>query len=226
VHDLSQKLPFGNEYFDGVYCSHVIEHLPKGSVQMFFRECHRVLLPGGVLRTVIPDLERIARIYLEMLDGALRGESEAQKKYEWIVIEMLDQLVRNQSGGEMLKYWRQNPMPAEHFVIERTGSEVLNLLKIVRGASSDPGTTADPEGPADPEKIGAFRLSGEIHQWMYDRYSLRGLLEESGFEAIKQCKADESAIPDFNSYLLDIEKGGSIRKPDSLFMEAVKPSSI
>jgi hypothetical protein len=35
----------------------------------------------------------------------------------------MDQMVREESGGEMLKYWQQNPMPAEEFVIERTGRE-------------------------------------------------------------------------------------------------------
>ena len=39
---------------------------------------------------------------------------------------------------------------------------------------------------------------------------------------IKVCKADELRIPKFNAYLLDIEVNGSVRKPDSLFMEAVK----
>ncbi len=158
-----------------------------------------------------------------MLDGSLRGDVEAQKKYEWIVIEMFDQMVRDQSGGEMLKYWQQNPMPAEKFVIERVGSEALNAIHRLRISPVSHGAASVPEGSADPGKIGSFRISGEVHQWMYDRYSLKGLLETAGFSAIKQCRADESAISEFNSYLLDIENDGSVRKPDSLFIEAVKP---
>ena len=71
-------------------------------------------------------------------------------------------------------------------------------------------------------KIGKFRLSGEIHQWMYDKYSLGKLLKETGFKNIKVCNSFESSIPDFNKYHLDIEEDNSIRKPDSLFMEAIK----
>jgi hypothetical protein len=73
---------------------------------------------------------------------------------------------------------------------------------------------------SDLQKLSQFRVSGEIHQWMYDRYSLSKLLAETGFSNIRQCKADESDIPNFRSYLLDTEENGMIRKPDSLFIEA------
>ena len=67
-----------------------------------------------------------------------------------------------------------------------------------------------------------FRNSGEVHRWMYDRYSLSRLLTESGFINIQICQADESSIPDFNTYELDTCQG-KVRKPDSLFIEATKP---
>jgi hypothetical protein len=68
---------------------------------------------------------------------------------------------------------------------------------------------------------GLFRESGEIHRWMYDRFSLQRLLIHAGFVDAKVCEADKSAIPDFNSYDLDIH-GEIVRKPDSLYMEGVK----
>jgi hypothetical protein len=57
---------------------------------------------------------------------------------------------------------------------------------------------------------------------MYDRFSLRRVLEQSGFRDPRRCAADQSRIPEFASYDLDTV-GGRVRKPDSLFMEAVKP---
>ncbi len=69
--------------------------------------------------------------------------------------------------------------------------------------------------------IGRFRLGGEIHQWMYDRYSLGQLLAKNGFVDIKVVNADESNIPNWNSFGLDII-GDKVRKPDSLFIEARK----
>ena len=69
---------------------------------------------------------------------------------------------------------------------------------------------------------GLFRNSGEIHRWMYDRYSLSRLLTQSGFTNIQVCQANESAIPNFNIYELDTWQG-KVRRPDSLFIEATKP---
>jgi hypothetical protein len=70
---------------------------------------------------------------------------------------------------------------------------------------------------------GLFRRSGEVHLWMYDRYSLRQVLEIAGFMKVRRCQAAESYIPGFQDYQLDTVNG-QVRKPDSLFMEAIKPS--
>jgi hypothetical protein len=57
---------------------------------------------------------------------------------------------------------------------------------------------------------------------MYDRISLKTLLENAGFHKVRVCTATESLIPDFKQYNLDTDEVGKIRKPDSLFMEAIK----
>ena len=227
VCDVTRGLPFADGVFDGIYHSHLLEHLPKRVAPIFLRECFRVLKEGGIARVVVPDLECIARLYLEYLEGALVGDEQAQKRYEYIVIQMLDQMVRDQPGGELLKYWRQERMPAESFVIERSGSELLNALrKLGRepdrasgcGCSASRGLGDEPKA----SQVAEFRLSGEIHQWMYDRYSLGVLMEAAGFDHIEVHRGDTSDIPDFNSYLLDLEADGSVRKPDSLFVEGRK----
>ena len=223
-YDLTRRLPFAESEIDVVYHSHLLEHFRKDQALCFLAECFRILKPGGLIRISVPDLEQIVRAYLELLDGCLQDDEIAKKQYDWIVIEMFDQMVRNQSGGEMLKYWQQNPMPAEDFVIQRVGSEALNFINLVR--NSTPSSEVKRQNSSkedDPFEIGVFRLSGEVHQWMYDRYSLKVLLTQAGFIEIRQRSADESSIKDFNSYFLDIESDGSIRKPDSIFMEAVKP---
>ena len=150
------------------------------------------------------------------------GDEEAQNRYEWIMLELFDQMVRNVSGGEMLEYWKQAPMPAESFVIERMGSEVLNVITNIRNNKNKYIENPKGKSSSNPQKTGEFRLAGEIHQWMYDRYSLGALLRQVGFKDAKVCLANESQIPNFVSYLLDIETDGSVRKPDSLFMEGRK----
>ncbi len=227
AHDLSQGVPCEDNSFDVVYHSHLLEHFSRSYALLFLKECFRVLNAGGVIRVVVPDLEQIVRWYLTLLGQAQGGERDAQDRYDWILLELFDQMVRNTSGGAMFKYWQQNPMPAESFVIDRVGSEVLNVLKNIRNSASGHKTGAkvgDLQEPLvlDPQQIGQFRLSGEIHQWMYDRYSLGKLLQQAGFTEVRGCRANESQISNFNAYLLDIEPDGSIRKPDSLFMEGQK----
>ncbi len=224
AHDLTKGIPFDSAAFEAVYHSHLLEHFTKDYAPQFLAECFRILKLGGIIRIVVPDLENIVRMYILLLEKSLKGDEAAQERYECIMLELFDQMVRNTSGGAMLDYWRQNPMPAEDFVIERLGSEVKDTIARIRANPlSRKQASTRPRETLDPNVIGKFRLSGEVHQWMYDRYSLGKLLQEVGFESIQVCRPDESQIPDFNSYHLDIEPDGSVRKPDSLFIEAKKP---
>jgi len=214
-HNLVNGIPYQDESVDVLYHSHLLEHFDRKGAKIFMSECFRVLAKNGIIRVVIPDLEVVAKNYLTYLEGSLKGDVKSQNRYEWTIIEMFDQMVRNTPGGEMLKYWQNKNIPEKDFIIERLGSECKNIIGV------------EPRNPIDEiEKsaleIGQFRLSGEIHQWMYDRYSLAKLLKEAGFNNPRVCKANESAIPNFSGYYLDIEPDGSIRKPDSLFMEATK----
>jgi hypothetical protein len=72
-------------------------------------------------------------------------------------------------------------------------------------------------------QVARFRRQGEIHFWMYDSYSLGQLLQGVGFVRSQRFNAAESQIPDWSSFHLDTEPDGSIYKPDSLYMEGVKP---
>jgi hypothetical protein len=67
-----------------------------------------------------------------------------------------------------------------------------------------------------------FRSQGEVHRWMYDRYSLPKALRQAGFAEIKICSAEVSGIADWHSFALDCDLAGTIYKPDSLFCEGVK----
>lgn len=211
--DLRHGLPLPDHSCDAVYSSHAIEHFDRDGARRFLLECRRVLKPGGVIRLVAPDLESIVRAYLACLDAARRGEFGASDRYDWIIIELLDQMVRHRGGGEMLKYWCREEVPAEDFVASRVGTEYWRARKHCKGRALD--TSLSSAG-----QVGNFRLGGEVHQWMYDRYSLGKLLADSGFTDICPCRADESSISDFTEYDLDTEPDGSVYKPDSFFIEA------
>jgi len=63
--DVVRGLPVADGSARGVYCSHVLEHLPRADVPAALRNTYRMLVPGGLFRLVVPDLQwRVAR-YLE-----------------------------------------------------------------------------------------------------------------------------------------------------------------
>ncbi len=225
AHDLRKVLPFADESFAAVYHSHVLEHLPRERALPFLKECFRVLKGQGIIRVVVPDLESVAALYLEKLKGALAGDLKCQQEYEWIVIELIDQFTRQHAdGGEMFKYLCRDPIPALDFVIQRMGWEVTSKLDIIKGYVKG-GLTPEcleQRRTANPAAVGKFRISGEAHLWMYDRYSLGRLLAAAGFDSIQVQQAQSSAIPGFQKYYLDVLEDGSVRKPDSFFMEAIK----
>jgi SAM-dependent methyltransferase len=64
VHDIRKPLPFADASADAVYASHVLEHLYREQGHQLIRESLRVLIPGGVVRIVVPDLHTIVREYL------------------------------------------------------------------------------------------------------------------------------------------------------------------
>ena len=252
AHNLKQGIPFPNESFDVVYHSHVLEHFPKSEAEPFIKECYRVLRPQGILRVVVPDLEEIARMYLYSLEQARSGSEEWEQNYQWMLLEMYDQTVRSQSGGEMQSLLSQKELYNREFVVKRCGVEIKNIILSVQNQIPTPKPVPEnliikwikhiyrlcrysdyrrqailsvilKSTELEPLKIGQFRQSGEIHQWMYDHYSLSVLLKNCGLEGIIKRTADESYINDWINFNLDTEPDGSIYKPDSLYMEAIKP---
>ncbi|SOD81198.1 class I SAM-dependent methyltransferase [Spirosoma fluviale] len=252
AHNLLQGIPFSENSFEVVYHSHILEHFSKADGKQFIQECYRVLKPNGTIRIAVPDLEQIVREYTKNLEKALEGDAKAPQDYEWIMLELYDQVVRSKSGGEMADYIFQPEIPNEDYVFARLGEEARNLRKGNLASLNQP--KKEPSTPKDKRSmfrkvlsklknnlrqvlfqseikfyqenlhyitLGKFRLGGEIHQWMYDSYSLSKLLTEIGFKEVKIQTAFESQIPNWNSYELET-KEGIIFKPDSLFIEAKK----
>jgi SAM-dependent methyltransferase len=243
--DVRKGLPFADGTFDAVYCSHVLEHLSRPEAASVLQHMHRILRPGGVIRIAVPDLETLTREYLRLLEQLNREPQASAADYDWIMLEMYDQAVRERSGGEMSGFLAASNLPNREFVLSRIGAEAERAWQAAR----------TPVAARLPQRIrarglrwflqavrlriagvligllggrtakyaylgGVFRQSGEVHRWMYDSFSLGRALEAAGFVNTRRCTAFESAVPGFSSYALDVDEKKRIRKPDSLFMEA------
>ncbi len=62
--DLRYPLNCEENYWDGVFCEHTIEHLHSADVLNLLREVHRTLKPNCWFRLVVPDLELYVAYYL------------------------------------------------------------------------------------------------------------------------------------------------------------------
>lgn len=258
--DLRRGIPFPDNTFEVIYHSQVLEHIPPEEAPFFLQECWRVLQPGGRIRVVVPDLESLVDAYRTWLHRNLtEPDPVSEANYDFILLELFDQMVRTKSGGRLGTYLDQPHLINEAFVLERCGHVALYHRACVKRAT-EPVPPASPSPPpawyriwygtirrfpgrflrwcmkapkrglawmqermrSEEARLGAFRLGGEIHQWVYDRFSLSRLLLQSGFVDVQQHTPFTSAIPAWSTYALDV-RDGTPYDPVSLFMEARKP---
>jgi SAM-dependent methyltransferase len=67
-----------NDSCDGVYSSHVLEHLALEDFRTALKNTAKILRPGGIFRAVVPDLEWLARCYVAEV---AQGNPEANMNF-------------------------------------------------------------------------------------------------------------------------------------------------
>lgn len=213
--NLKKGIPLKSQTFVVVYHSHFIEHLDRDQALSFLQECYRVLKWGGTIRIVTPDLERIVQDYLSALKDLENGKN-SEEAYDWAMLHLFDQFVRKKPGGYMQAFLekrhplvgvtnpRDNNLKAKDHPPNSFRTKITNILK--RLIFRKPGP----------------RKTGELHRWLYDRYSLKRLLAQAGFKEVQVCDEHSSRIKDWSKFDLDVDPDGTIYKPGSLYMEAVK----
>ena len=239
--NLLKGFPFADEYFDVVYSSHVLEHFTPDQALFLLKEAWRVLKPQGILRISVPDLEGICREYLRVLS---LPDTDPQKadQHEWIVVELLDQLVRSFTFGEMGEFYirlnnTQNP-DLKAYVQSRIGQ--IPLTDPVTLPWRDRFRQLTPQRIATQLNYAYLKLVsqlipphlrsmvfvetsiGERHRWMYDTYGLQRTLEKAGFQNCQPVAYNQSNIVNFAQDLLDRNPDGSEYKVNSIYLEAQK----
>lgn len=226
-HNLLEGLPLDDNSVDVVFSSCMLEHFSLEMGRNFLSECYRVLKRGGVCRIVVPDLENICREYLHVLEK-VRSGADCGKQYEYIVIELIDQMTRTCSGGEMLKYWNSSERD-EEYILKRTGypergeERKRTFSDQVRDYRERILYRLFSRRKWYRERnLGRFMLSGEVHKWMYDSYGLMKLMQEAGFKNIQVMSYNHSIIAGWEKWQIEVNHDGSEYKPNCLYMEAVK----
>lgn len=225
--NILKGLPLEDNSVDAVYSSCMLEHFTIEEAKTHIAECHRVCKHNGIIRIVVPDLENVCKEYLHMLE-LTRNDKSYESKYRYIVIELLDQMTRMYSGGEMQKYWESMDRD-EEYIKYRTGypagwkeNEITKVAKVKAYIAFKKHKFLSKFKIYNEIQLGKFMLSGETHKWMYDSYSLKQLLEENGFCDVKLLKYNDSEICNWSQYKLEITKDGEEYKPHSIYIEGRK----
>jgi predicted SAM-dependent methyltransferase len=244
--DVRNPLPYATEAFDAIHLFHIIEHLSPGEATPFLRETHRVLKPAGILRLSTPDLESVCRAYLHRLADHDHSPSAANRlRYEWSVLELLDQIARVRSGGAMKAYVEKGhydpayakerfgdvfedfARPPRAQATTRTGAvtpgthRATGLLRTVRRRLRRAARL--PWKDRDEHAVREFQCSGETNKWLYDRLSVTLLLTTAGFQDIRRQTYKTSDIPEWERFDLDRSTFGDYPIEPSLYVEARKP---
>jgi SAM-dependent methyltransferase len=225
--NLLETLLFDSNSISLVYSSHFLEHIPFNQVPSFLKECYRVLKPGGVIRLVLPDFEEMCREYLTQLDG---GD---YTKAKLCVIDIVDQCVRLESGGELAKAYKQYSQDLEgndqirSYIYSRNGqnlplpsistqsAKINKLIKLLSKPKLLIGRVIYQLSiarinilvsllpKAFKEQNVSFAGIGERHHWLWDFYQLKCILEKVGFDSIQRCHFNTSQVSDFPFQPLD-----------------------
>jgi SAM-dependent methyltransferase len=239
--NLLAGFPFPDNHFDAVYSSHVLEHFTRDQGLFLLKESYRVLKPSGVVRIVVPDLEGSCREYISILDMP-DSHPEKNEKYEWIMLELLDQLVRSTPSGGM-KSFRNRIIKSGNeelirYILSRTENErwiaprVKPFMERLKDITPQKLVTkinywyVKGIGRLIPSNLRSMvfvdTAIGERHRWMYDRYGLKLLFAEARFRNMTDLPYNVSSIENFDKDCLDSNPDGSSYKNNSIYCEAYK----
>lgn len=242
--NLKKPLPFPNGTFDAVYSVHVVEHQSRAAGGQLLKDAYRLLKPGGICRISTPDLEFFARDYLNQLQRyRLDPDKKQFQRYQWALLNVLDQAVRRRSGGEMIDVIQNKEYVQEHlenlngdllvFIQNTSRSSIKRILTntttYVDGNSTSIGYRLNALFRAGVRKVITLlsrpwhlRLSRENNLWYHDSVSLIQLFEQAGFRDVVVKDYKTSGIDQWERYNFDQSAYGDYPVEPSLFIEGVK----
>ena len=224
--DCRQPFDVPDNTFDAVYVFHVLEHLTRKEAQRFIAELSRIMKLGALLRISSPDLAAFARVYLACLEKVAADSSEPNlMNYEWASAHLIDQMVRDTSGGrmkELLEAGRWDPA----FMKREFGDALVGFLE---RREAPPSTKSRRSFSflywGVIRRLRRWALGthpqtiGESDKWAYDRFSLQRLVEHQGFSDFRVMDYCDSQIDAWDRFRFDASRFGPYPHEPSLYSE-------
>lgn len=130
--DIVKGLPVADGTVDGVYASHVLEHLSRVDFATALRRTYDMLKPGGRFRLVVPDLEWRARGYVAALDAGNRQANDTLMRSAHLGLEKRSLVT---SLGNSLHLWMWDEPSMTDALLD---AGFISVRRCKRGDSGDP----------------------------------------------------------------------------------------
>jgi SAM-dependent methyltransferase len=140
--DIVRGLPIADGSVDGVYASHVLEHLSRASMLVALQNTYRILCPNGIFRLIVPDLEARARRYVADLETGQSDANDRLIRSSYLGVEA-DPRGLLGTASEMLgrnKHLWMWDFPSIAAALEATGFTSIRRCEL--GDSGDPAFAA------------------------------------------------------------------------------------
>jgi hypothetical protein len=231
--------------FDGIYLSHVIEHLTTGDARKLLAVCKSLLNVGGALRIVTPDFDSIVDHYKRNMTNRNYDLASAEK------ILLLEQCVRQRKSGTLrqeLQRLSQRSSTFSEYALLRFGDFFgdKGSGEVIRAGSAANSLGIRTRLVWKLKKVIAKSLRlylrfiffitpkiykpsilttepGERHMWVYSSFEIAKMAEETGYSEFRLESAGMSQkfTPE-DLRLLELDGNGLIRKGNySMFIELV-----
>lgn len=133
--DIVKGLPLLSSSCNGVYCSHILEHLSLDDFRTALHNTKDILRTGGIFRLVMPDLEYSTKLYLN------NSSNDAAKEFMRETYLGHEKRARGLKG--FIVSWLGNSQHLWMWDYKSTESELkdagfTNIRKASFGDSSDP----------------------------------------------------------------------------------------
>jgi SAM-dependent methyltransferase len=137
VADIVRGLPVADGSADGVYASHVLEHLTRSDFETALQNTFRMLKPQGLFRLIVPDLEARARLYVNKLDAGEKDANDWFMRATYLGLSSRPRSLMAKAGrllGGSLHLWMWD-FPSMEAQLRQAG--FINIRRCALGDSKD-----------------------------------------------------------------------------------------
>ena len=131
--DLTRRMPFPDDCFDGIFCEHVVEHFNEREIEVLLREVRRIARPGSVIRIIVPDGRWILEAYVTQPDSLVSRRFGLASHLDRTAMQAVNSFFRQRYEHQMIYDFETMSL-----ALRRAGFESVEHLRFgLKGGNAD-----------------------------------------------------------------------------------------